>query len=488
MNIRNTTKSRRDDTLLTVGFNLRNIIIALLFCLSATAQIRHEYSIGGGGGLSTLNYSLTSPASAKKGLGGEVGAGYTLFFNPHWGVGTGAGVSFFNAKADAAGLQSLAPNLTNEYGDRYELRTTLDRFSEKQNATFVNIPLFLRYVHGSGFYAQAGAKFYIPVAGTYSVSDAAITNKGYFPDFGTEVSGPAFSGFGTFSGYHTEDDLKLKTAVAASVEAGWQWRLSGNLSLYTGIYLDYGLNDVRKETGNTFVIPNVATPEDFSTSSLLASQDTQGKDFSGKASPLAAGITVRLAFGKASGKSAVTPSGETRHDYNDYIQKSDEEIAEQRRKSEEYAAQRERQAAARADSLRQIAEVRKAEETRKAEEQRQYAAAVTELQRPASDFEVGQTAPSLDVRADLFKKATQMKKYPDMKILIEGHTCNTGTHAVNVRVGQQRADAAKAYLVKQGIAADRIQTISKAETEPIAPNDSEENRRKNRRVEVKVIQ
>lgn len=79
-----------------------------------------------------------------------------------------------------------------------------------------------------------------------------------------------------------------------------------------------------------------------------------------------------------------------------------------------------------------------------------------------------------------------MKQYPDIKINCIGHTCDRGTDDANMKVGLQRAEAAKDYLVKNGIASDRISTESKGSREPMVPNNSEENRRLNRRVEFNV--
>jgi outer membrane protein OmpA-like peptidoglycan-associated protein len=67
-------------------------------------------------------------------------------------------------------------------------------------------------------------------------------------------------------------------------------------------------------------------------------------------------------------------------------------------------------------------------------------------------------------------------------------TCDTGTETVNMHVGQQRADFAKDYLVKKGISPDRLRTFSKGETEPAFPNTSKENRKKNRRLEIKITE
>jgi outer membrane protein OmpA-like peptidoglycan-associated protein len=73
-----------------------------------------------------------------------------------------------------------------------------------------------------------------------------------------------------------------------------------------------------------------------------------------------------------------------------------------------------------------------------------------------------------------------------LTLAIIGHTCDLGTDEVNLRIGQERADLAKDYLVEKGVAPSRISTFSKGKTEPLFPNNSEENRRKNRRLEIKI--
>jgi outer membrane protein OmpA-like peptidoglycan-associated protein len=74
-----------------------------------------------------------------------------------------------------------------------------------------------------------------------------------------------------------------------------------------------------------------------------------------------------------------------------------------------------------------------------------------------------------------------LKKYPNMHIDIEGHTDNTGTDKINNPLSQKRADAVKNYLVKQGIAADRLTSTGYGSTRPIADNKSKEGRGVNRR-------
>lgn len=77
-------------------------------------------------------------------------------------------------------------------------------------------------------------------------------------------------------------------------------------------------------------------------------------------------------------------------------------------------------------------------------------------------------------------------------ITIWGHSDSKGSDAANLSASHRRAEAARDYLVKKGIAADRMTVIALGEARPIAPNrkldgtDDPQGRDKNRRVEIKV--
>lgn len=88
--------------------------------------------------------------------------------------------------------------------------------------------------------------------------------------------------------------------------------------------------------------------------------------------------------------------------------------------------------------------------------------------------------PSLDKLAEVLNESK------DWKIAIEGHTDDKGSLTSNLKLSQNRANSVKEYLVKKGIATDRITATGLGETKPIVPNDSNANRDKNRRVEFKI--
>lgn len=71
---------------------------------------------------------------------------------------------------------------------------------------------------------------------------------------------------------------------------------------------------------------------------------------------------------------------------------------------------------------------------------------------------------------------------PDYKIWVQGHTDSTGSVKLNERLSQARADAVKAYLITQGVPADRLEAKGYASTRPVATNKTREGRELNRRV------
>jgi outer membrane protein OmpA-like peptidoglycan-associated protein len=76
-----------------------------------------------------------------------------------------------------------------------------------------------------------------------------------------------------------------------------------------------------------------------------------------------------------------------------------------------------------------------------------------------------------------------LKKNPDMKLRVEGHTDSVGTDSVNYKVSILRISNVLYHLELAGIEDTQIKVLPKGESEPTAPNDTEEGRALNRRVE-----
>lgn len=77
--------------------------------------------------------------------------------------------------------------------------------------------------------------------------------------------------------------------------------------------------------------------------------------------------------------------------------------------------------------------------------------------------------------------------YDDVKIQLDGHTDGDGTDAYNMKLSKNRVEAVKRFLVANGIDASRIKTDYHGESKPIASNETENGKARNRRVEMKII-
>ena len=77
------------------------------------------------------------------------------------------------------------------------------------------------------------------------------------------------------------------------------------------------------------------------------------------------------------------------------------------------------------------------------------------------------------------------RQYPDAKFDVSGHTDNHGKKVANQKLSEKRAVAVKAYLVKHGVAPERISTAGYGDTQPVADNKTRAGRAANRRVDVR---
>ncbi len=81
-----------------------------------------------------------------------------------------------------------------------------------------------------------------------------------------------------------------------------------------------------------------------------------------------------------------------------------------------------------------------------------------------------------------------MRTNPDMKVEIAGHTDDRASQSYNKDLSQRRAQAVRDYLLEKGIREKRVRAKGYGESQPVASNDTEQGRQKNRRVEVRILQ
>lgn len=102
-------------------------------------------------------------------------------------------------------------------------------------------------------------------------------------------------------------------------------------------------------------------------------------------------------------------------------------------------------------------------------------------------FKIGSSELTVDAKARLDEVVESLKNAKKVEVEVRGHTSSTGSSALNMRLSQERAQSVMNYLTSQGIDSDRLRTQGFGETRPIATNETEEGRAKNRRVELYIL-
>ncbi|MGB2927564.1 MAG: OmpA family protein [Desulfobacterales bacterium] len=98
---------------------------------------------------------------------------------------------------------------------------------------------------------------------------------------------------------------------------------------------------------------------------------------------------------------------------------------------------------------------------------------------------------SAEIKSEAFPMLDEavliLKKNPEIKVEIDGHTDNMGSAAYNLSLSERRAKAVMKYFVDNGVEAERLTTKGFGFTQPTASNDTEQGRAKNRRVELTPV-
>ncbi len=152
--------------------------------------------------------------------------------------------------------------------------------------------------------------------------------------------------------------------------------------------------------------------------------------------------------------------------------------------AEEGAAQ---QSAEDEAARREAEEARLREQRAREARQRQEAASMSEAARRAAfededihfDFDKYVLTPQAMMILD--DKAAYLRVHPGVRVLVEGHCDERGSNEYNLALGDRRANSAKNYLVKSGVAESRITTISYGEEQPLCMQQSESCWTRNRR-------
>jgi len=410
------------------------------------AYPRHEVSVTGGYGFrSALDYGVLGGDNTLKG-GFRAGLGYTWFFRPNWGLGTGLEFARYNNRvALPDGMRYATPSASIEPGTTANFIVNSSGFSEKQSLSMLQIPLTVQWNAPVGsnvrFYALGGGKIGLPMGGSYSQSASSLSTEWLHT---TENSGWTQGGLSK-NNYSASGDPGAKTAFMLTAELGAKFRVGGDKWLYVGGYVDYGLNDVRKADNTTNLVADTPGANSLgAANSILAMRSaTSG------ARPVAYGLTARFALGWGRKKAAPAPV---------------------------VAPPPAPAPAPKPEPAPAPAPVKEIPQ-----EIQRVMIDLSDILFAFDRFNLNDAA-----KAELDKVAAWLTANPDLPVEIGGHTDNYGTDDYNQRLSENRARSVHDYFVGKGVADSRISYRGYGESQPVATNDTPEGRRRNRRVELKI--
>jgi len=450
---------------------------------------RHEISLWGAWGVSTLQYRPVFGISVK-GNGGAFGIGYTHYLSKKWGLSSGLEYAFYQSKNSFNAIPEDYETL-DILNNPINYCTSIENYSENLFTSALNIPVSVLFQTGGNqkFYALVGVKLGLPLISRYMGSNSVLTASGYYPDYDQTEVWQNDLGYGIFNLNGKKGKLDLDVSVMGTFETGMKWRTGIGSDLFTGVFVDYGFNSLLNSSYSKKLLVeyNRIEPSQplMNTACVLVD----------RISSLAFGLKIKFAFSfgcrdlliarKAYKKLKVAVKQDDGGDEDEFFDFSKSFI--QQKDTIEITPP-----VTPVDTLNYefSEEQQHIDSTEIIEERQAYLEAVNERRKTFNhsmnvpDYNRGIVTLTDEQKSALDGYIDLMNENQTLSLDITGHCCDLGTDELNMLIGQERADLAKDYLVERGILPSRIHTFSKGKTEPLFPNDSEENRRKNRRLEI----
>ena len=103
------------------------------------------------------------------------------------------------------------------------------------------------------------------------------------------------------------------------------------------------------------------------------------------------------------------------------------------------------------------------------------------------NFEFDRSELTVNAKTILDSVASELEEHDRIEVEVVGHTDSRGSDSYNQKLSERRANSVVQYLVGKGIDASRMQPVGMGEASPVADNETDEGRERNRRVELKII-
>lgn len=458
------------------------IVTLLALAIQSAAQdvYKNNFDLTFGGGLHTNLINIAEGGKNDPRFGWNFNANYRHMFGYHFGLGTGLGLGYYKSKLTFDDLL-ITNTLTHPHNGRtYENKAQFSDWVESQRLIDLEIPVtiyFMGYINNEwDFISGIGGKLMLPFWNSYHVNDGDLEVKGYFEDFtNIEYYDLPKHGFTKYHNYYGKSDINTITG-AAFADAGFLYKMKGNCSLYLGAYFSYSFLNLAKKHDNKLY---------------------DGKAYTGIASSnlvdesalLAAGVKLGLSFGypKIKEDSVIYGHPIAVYPYND------PELPEDKVRTEPTEEEREALRMIKIKKMREDSIQKELEKVRQIEKEKAQIEQVNASVKWLSShlkviFYDTKGAVELNVDNDEHIRILTefINSHPDKVVKVTGYSCNLNREEFNVAIALKRAVAVKEMLMESGIPEKNIKVESRGSKYPIAPNNTEANRQKNRRVKLSI--
>jgi outer membrane protein OmpA-like peptidoglycan-associated protein len=410
----------------------KKIIVIIVCCAALIGRSEAQgFSIELDGGLQGTQYQL--PNGQNQLLpGGSLGLLYTFRLGSRWGLITGIMGSVYRTQASLPDGAVFTNYQVDDEGSAFQYSMKTQGYKETQQFFTAGVPLLLQYhTAGAGtqWYFNGGGKVLFPSSASINITAQQLSLSGYYPDYNLNISNLPQHGFGTINNWTASTTTELKPAAALSAATGLSFKLSRGTRLYTGLYAEYGLTDLKARSDSLpLVTYNSSGVNGIQASGVLNMQNA------GQVKLLSFGLQVRLSFGAQ--KTAARPG------------------------------ERKKPSSTKEPSSPGAADV--SDEDAKFTEQ------------PVVFGVIGETVLPDIQKAHLDEVADILLQHPHLRISIEGHICNSGTETEDPDVAMARAKAVARYLRSKGIARSRMAVSALSQSDPVLPDNPAANFQKRR--------
>lgn len=410
-------------------------IIAIAVCFNAlvTQAAAQGLTIGLDGGLQGTQYPMTSGRN-KQLPGGTIDLLYRFQLGKNWNLLTGVTAGIYRTQATLPDGVAFSNYQVDDEGSAFQYSMKTKGYTETQQFLAAGIPLLFQFHTagaGTAWYIDGGGKVLLPAAASVAITAQQVTFAGYYPDYNVHISNVPQHGFGTITNWTASTTTQLKPAAALSAATGLSFRLSAGTRVNTGIYIEYGLTNLKSKMDSLALVTyNPTGINGVQANSVLNTQN------SGQLKFLSFGVQVRFSFGSAKTTSARRPMKSKSPDASN----PSNPVAPPSPKTPMTASS----------------------PTISDDEARV-------IQQPIVFGVLGEANLPQIQKDHLDDVAALLMQYPGIRISIVGHICNSGTEMEDTKVGLARARAVASYLHSKGISRSRMEVSAVDKSDPVLP-------------------